>query len=108
MSRMEEYLQSLNGKRVTVIGIGISNTPLIRLLAGRGISVTACDRSSREKLGTLADELEQLGVELHLGENYLDGLDGDVIFRTPGMRPDLPQLLAAVERGASFPRHLSG
>ena len=100
MSRMEEYLQSLCGKKVTVIGIGISNTPLIRLLAGRGISVTACDRSSREKLGALADELEQLGVELHLGEGYLDGLDGDVIFRTPGMRPDLPQLLAAVERGS--------
>ena len=100
MSRMEEYLQSLCGKKVTVIGIGISNTPLIRLLAGRGISVTACDRSSREKLGALASELEQLGVELHLGEGYLDGLDGDVIFRTPGMRPDLPQLLAAVERGS--------
>ena len=100
MSRMEEYLQSLCGKKVTVIGIGISNTPLIRLLAGRGISVTACDKSSREKLGALASELEQLGVELHLGENYLDGLDGDVIFRTPGMRPDLPQLLAAVERGS--------
>ena len=45
---------------------------------------------------------ESLGAELRLGPDYLDGLDHDVIFRTPGLRPDVPQLLAARERGSTI------
>ena len=83
---LQEYLTSLRHKTVAVIGIGVSNTPLLRRLLAEGIAVTACDRSSREKLGPLADELEAAGATLHLGEGYLDGLTQDVIFRTPGWR----------------------
>ena len=96
----EAYLNSLQGKTVAVIGIGVSNQPLIRLLREHGISVTACDKKSREALGAVAEELESNGVTLRLGKDYLDHLTEDVIFRTPGMRPDLPQLTAAVERGS--------
>ena len=71
---LQEYLTSLRHKTVAVIGIGVSNTPLLRRLLAEGIAVTACDRSSREKLGPLADELEAAGATLHLGEGYLDGL----------------------------------
>ena len=51
--KFEEYLDSLRGKSVAVIGIGVSNRPLIRLLLERGIGVTACDKKSREALGPL-------------------------------------------------------
>ncbi|WP_295578998.1 UDP-N-acetylmuramoyl-L-alanine--D-glutamate ligase [uncultured Oscillibacter sp.] len=98
--KFEEYLASLRHKTVAVIGIGVSNRPLIRLLLERGVAVTACDKKCREDLGPLAEELEALGARLRLGEDYLEGLEEDVIFRTPGMRPDLPQLAAAVARGA--------
>jgi len=98
----EAYLESLRGKTVAVIGIGVSNQPLIRLLRSRGIAVTACDRKSREALGVVAEELEAAGVKLRLGEDYLEGLTEDIIFRTPGMRPDLPQLTAAVQRGSTL------
>ena len=97
---LQDYLESIGKKRVAVIGIGVSNTPLIRLLCSRGISVTACDKRTREELGATAEELEKQGAVLHLGEHYLDGLDQDVIFRTPGLRPDVPQLRQAVERGS--------
>ena len=97
---LQEYLQSLREKTVAVIGIGVSNTPLIRLLLQNGISVTACDKRSRSDLGELAVELEAGGAKLQLGSDYLEGLDQDVIFRTPGMRPDVPQLLAAREKGS--------
>ena len=96
----EAYLESLQGKTVAVIGIGVSNQPLIRLLRSRNIAVTACDKKSREALGAVAAELEAAGVTLRLGEDYLEHLTEDIIFRTPGMRPDLPQLTAAVERGS--------
>lgn len=97
---IKEYLQSLQGKRVAVIGIGISNAPLIRLLRNNGIAVTACDKKNREALGEVADEMDALGVTLRLGENYLKDMTEDVIFRTPGLRPDVPELSQAVERGA--------
>ena len=97
---LQEYLNSLKDKTVAVIGIGVSNTPLLRLLLKNGIAVTACDKRLREDLGALADELEQGGAKLQLGADYLEGLDQDVIFRTPGMRPDVPQLLAAREKGS--------
>ncbi len=98
----EEYLDSLKNKTVAVIGIGVSNQPLIKLLLDRGIAVTACDKKSRESLGVVAEQLESNGCRLQLGEHYLDGLTEDVIFRTPGMRPDLPQLTAAVQQGSTL------
>ena len=99
---VSEYLTSLKNKRVAVIGIGVSNTPLIRMLLGAGIDVTACDKNNRDGLGNTAEELERLGARLQLGEDYMAGLDQDVIFRTPGLRPDVPALEAARERGAEI------
>ena len=81
----EDYLKSLQGRSVAVIGIGVSNRPLIQLLLSRGVSVTARDKKSREALGPLAEELESKGCRLRLGEDYLQSLEQDVIFRTPGM-----------------------
>lgn len=97
---IQDYLARLQGKRVAVVGIGVSNTPLIKLLLRAGVSVTACDKCSREDLGGKAEELESLGAKLRLGEDYLKGLNHDVIFRTPGLRPDVPEFQAARERGS--------
>lgn len=97
---LQEYLLSLKEKRVAVIGIGVSNTPMVRLLLENGIAVTACDKRSRAELGAIAEELEALGAVLQLGEDYLADLDQDVIFRTPGLRPDVPELQRAQKRGS--------
>lgn len=96
------WLDSLQNRSVAIVGIGVSNTPLIRLLAGRGVSVTACDRATREQFQNeaLLQELEGLGVKLQLGPDYLEGLDQDFIFRSPGIRPDIPPFQAAKERGS--------
>ena len=97
---LNEYILSIKDKRIAVVGIGVSNTPLIRLLLLGGCSVTACDRRSLEQLGMEALELINMGAKLKLGESYLDGLDQDIIFRTPGLMPFDPHLVAAVERGS--------
>ena len=99
---LQSYLDSLRGKRVAVIGIGVSNTPLIKTLCRAGIDVTACDKNERDAFGPLADELEAMGARLKLGETYLEGLDQDVIFRSPGIRPDIPPFLAAIEKGSEL------
>ncbi len=85
--KLSAYLETLQGNSVAVIGIGISNLPLIRLLRAAEISVTACDKKNRTALGDIAEELEHLGCTLRLGEDYLNGLCEDVIFRTPGLHP---------------------
>mgnify|MGYP002604684056 CR=1 FL=1 len=99
---LHQYLDTLKNKTVAVVGIGVSNTPWLQRLLQDGIRVTACDKRSRDALGTLAEELEKAGCRLQLGENYLQGLNQDVIFRTPGLRPDVPELLAAKARGSEI------
>lgn len=97
---LKEYLASLRGKRVAVIGAGLSNRPLIGLLASAGVQTAVYDKSTPAALGRFYDEYSAMGVQFHLGENYLDGLSGDVIFRTPSFLPFRPELSAAVKAGA--------
>ena len=94
----EEYLSSLKGKTVGVIGVGVSNRPLIEKLLERGIDVTARDK--KEDLGELGQALTAQGCKLRLGSGYLADLHENVIFRTPGLRPDVPELAAAVAGGS--------
>ncbi len=98
--KLQEYVSTLRGKTVAVLGVGVSNTPLIELLCKNGVRVVACDKKTRDALGDTVARLEAMGAALRLGDGYLKDLDADLIFRTPGMRPDVPELLAAKERGS--------
>ncbi len=100
MTKADLFRESIKGRNITVIGIGISNMPLIEYLCAAGAKVTACDRRGREKLGENYEKCVSLGVNLKLGEDYLEGLTDDIIYKTPGIRGDIPQLKAAAERGA--------
>ena len=84
----------------TVLGLGISNMAAIEYLLSHGIRVTARDRMERDALEGKAEALEARGVKVILGEDYLKDLEEAVILRSPGMRPDLPELNEAAERGA--------
>ncbi len=97
---IQAFWQHIQGKRIAVCGIGHNNLPVIRQLTDKGAQVLACDRRDRAQLGQTADELEAAGVELSLGEGYLAHLDDvDMILRTPGMKPYLPEFERARERG---------
>lgn len=95
-----EFTASVKGKNIDVIGIGISNLPLIDLLCECGARVTALDRRTEEQLGDTAEDLKNKNVRLITGENYLNGISGEIIFKTPGLRFDTPELLRAAEKGA--------
>lgn len=97
----EEFYRSVEGKTVAFCGLGGSNLPLVKLFAKHGARVTARDRRTEEQLGDMAEELKSLGVHLVTGEGYLDGLDEEIVFRTPGMKYYLPQLCEARARGAA-------
>ncbi len=97
-----EYKRKIKGKTVSVIGIGVSNVPLIKFLLEAGAKVTAHDKRSPKELGDIYSELKDLGAEFVLGEDYLKNIlaDAEIIFRTPGLRPDAAEILVAVKRGA--------
>ena len=95
-----EYFTSIKDKKIAVLGLGVSNRPLVRLLLEFGCNVTGCDRTEREKLDAEVLELEKAGCVLSLGEHYLDALDADLVFRTPGMHPGNPALEQLRQKGA--------
>ena len=97
-----QYFTSLKDKKVAVLGLGVSNRPLVRLLLQFGCDVTGCDRTPREKLDAEVLELERLGCSLRLGDGYLDGVEADIVFRTPGMHPANPAIEALRNRGAEI------
>lgn len=90
------------GKKITVIGIGISNTPVIRLLVSLGAAVTACDKNENAVSSELKTHFDNLGVKIVLGAGYLDNIDADMVLRTPGLRFDTPQLVQAQKNGAEI------
>ena len=100
--KLQTFRQNIRGKRVSVIGLGISNMPVIDFLLDCGASVVGRDRKDAAALGEAAHSLADKGVALRLGEDYLSDIREDVIFKAPGIRPDLPQFLAAQENGCAL------
>jgi UDP-N-acetylmuramoylalanine--D-glutamate ligase len=100
-SKAERFFKSLAGKKVAFCGMGRSNLPVLHMFAQRGAVLTACDKRNRDQLGALADDLESAGATLQLGEGYLDHLDAEIVFRTPGLPYSHPGLVSARENGAA-------
>ncbi len=96
---IKAYYTSFQGKSVVFCGIGVSHQPLIEKFASFGANVVACDKRTKEQLGDLYDTYINKGIELHLGEGYMENLKGDLIFRTPGIHYNHPSLVKAREQG---------
>ena len=96
------YFKQLADKKIVVLGIGVSNRPLIRLMLSYGLRVIACDKTPREQLDAEVLELEAAGAVLKVGDNYLEDLTADVVFRTPGMHPNIPVLCRLRDGGATI------
>ena len=99
-SRAKRFFEELKLKKVAFIGVGVTNTELMKLMAKKGIDVTLCDKKTKEQLGEVYQELEGLGVKFDLGQGYLAQLTSyDVIFRAPGVYFYLPELMSARKSG---------
>ncbi|MFA6308160.1 MAG: UDP-N-acetylmuramoyl-L-alanine--D-glutamate ligase [Clostridia bacterium] len=91
----------MKNKKVAVLGIGISNTPLVKLLYKMDAQVTVFDRSEGNKLMDTISNFEGMKVSFCLGNDYLKELKGfNYIFRSPGIRFDIPELVAENKSGA--------
>ena len=94
--KFEEYIK---GKSVALIGAGVSNMAAVELLSSLGARITVRDKKEdAEKQAALREK----GADTVFGENYLEGLCEDVLLKSPGIRPDVPEIAAAVARGAAY------
>ncbi len=94
--------QALKNIKVAVLGLGVSNIPVVRFLNKYGAQIVICDKRVAEKI-SVASEFKAMGHEFFGGEDYLKVLTErkfDVVVRTPGIRPDCPEILAALAAGA--------
>ena len=102
ISAFEQYFTDLKGKRVAVLGLGVSNRPLVRLLLQYGADVSGGDRTPREKLDEEVLELERLGCKLYLGDEFYKDMEAQIAFRTPGMHPENPAVRHFKAMGAQI------
>ena len=102
MQKEQQQLAELvKGKKVAFIGAGVSHKTLIEEFVGLGAQVTLCDKkNSVEDFGDYADTIRRLGIDLSLGEHYMDGFKGqDIILRTPGFEYYQKPLQDAIAAG---------
>lgn len=99
MTTLESFKNKIRDKKVIVLGIGVSNVPLIKTLVKYKAKVIAKDKNiNLDK--NLVKELEEMNVKVFLGDDYLNDLnDCDYIFRSPGIKPFLPEIKEAVLNG---------
>ncbi len=89
----KEIYEEWQGKKVAVVGLGVSNMALIEFLQNKGAQVFGRDQKTAAELKDQVQKLRALGVELILGPGYLRGLTGyDAVFLTPGIPKHLPEL----------------
>lgn len=100
----EAFLSYINNKSVGLLGLGISNAPLVSKLLSWGASkVTVRDKKPKEEILTRFPFLSEInGIRFICGDAYLEGIDEELILKTPGIRYDVPELLAARERGTEI------
>lgn len=102
MKTVELIKNRIKNARCAVLGFGVSNIPLVEVLLECGNEIIVHDKKNIEKLGPKAKEFAKQGVRFVTGENYLDEIDADIIFRSPGIRPDYEGIKKAVINGAEL------
>lgn len=100
--KLIEFNHYLKGRSVALIGLGISNIPLIDYLHDVGAKVTVFDRKNINYIDkSVIDKIINYGMEYYFGEDYLDELDEfDMIFRSPTCLPTNPDIVREAKRGA--------
>ena len=100
--KLEEFERYIRNRKVAIIGLGVSNIPLIDYFTEKGSIVTVFDNRKVEEIDeNILEKIQEKGINYSFGENSLVNLVGfDLIFRAPSCRPDTPELYAEAVRGA--------
>ena len=100
--KLNEFEKNIKNKKIAIIGLGVSNIPLIKYFHNLDCNITLFDKNNLDNLSKDAkDAIDKYKPNLSLGDNYLDNLSGfDYIFRSPSFLPTNPYLVKEEKRGA--------
>ena len=100
--KLQEFNTYLKNRKVAVIGLGVSNIPLLDYLYNLSSKVTVFDDRNIEQIPKdVMDKITKYTFEFSFGENSLSKLVGfDIIFRSPSCMPTKPELIREAQRGA--------
>lgn len=95
-----DFINQIKDKTVAVLGVGISNLPLVKLMLANGVyNIVLRDKNPDPNLHFFA---RAHGMKLISGDDYLEGLNEDYIFRSPGIMPTDPRIQKAVAQGSKL------
>ena len=102
MSYTDLLKNKIRGKRCALLGLGVSNIPLLELLLSFDCAseITVYDKKDIDELSEEAREFEKRGVRFITGKTCFDDIRADIIFRSPGIRPDTASIPREIESGA--------
>jgi len=100
--KLEEFEKYIAEKKVAIIGMGVSNIPLLDYFQNLGAKVSVFDNKEYDKIDTqVINKISSYCMGMSFGKDYLSKLKGfDIIFRSPSCRPDTKELLEESQRGA--------
>ncbi|MBR6504200.1 MAG: UDP-N-acetylmuramoyl-L-alanine--D-glutamate ligase [Clostridia bacterium] len=100
--RLEEFNKFLNGRKVAIIGLGVSNIPLIDYMYKFGAKVTIFHHKEIDDIEkSIMDKITNYSMDFSFGKDCFSKLKGfDIIFRSPSCMPNRPELLQEEENGA--------
>lgn len=97
--KLNQFNKFLDGKKVAIIGMGVSNIPLLDYFYDKNAKVTIFDRKNLSD--EVMEKVNKYRYEVEIGEDNLLKLHGfDIIFRSPSALPTTPEFVEEVERGA--------
>ena len=100
--KLIEFEEYIKNREVAIIGLGVSNLPLIDYFHDKKANVTVFDsREIGEIPKEIVDKVTNYAMEMSLGKGYLNKLHGfDLILRSPSCLPTVPELEEEANRGA--------
>ncbi|MBR3163093.1 MAG: UDP-N-acetylmuramoyl-L-alanine--D-glutamate ligase [Clostridia bacterium] len=100
--KLVEFNNYLNKRKVAIIGLGVSNIPLLDYLHENNAKVTVFDDKDIDQISKdVLDKITKYSFTFSFGKNSLSKLVGfDLIFRSPSCLPTNPALSAEADRGA--------
>ncbi len=100
--KLKEFNEYIKYRKVAVIGLGVSNLPLIDYLYEKKAQVTVFDERTIDEISKdIINKINIYEFKTSFGKNCLDNLKGfNIIFRSPSCLPTRPELQAEADRGA--------
>lgn len=100
--KLNEFNEYIRFRKVAVIGLGVSNIPLLDYLFEKKAYVTIFDERNIDEISTdIIDKINSYDFKFLFGKDCLEKLKGfDIIFRSPSCLPTKPELQEEANRGA--------